>query len=237
MKGCSAMATLPHVRRHDATSEPKERVPLLVSTLGSRSTATSPERSFLAALTMASLAVTILSTTFDLFYVETFLSAYELPLSSYAFGTFVYTIIDSANDFGGAWFVDSYAMRSSRGGIIFRSGCIFALCFLTPFFRGGRIKTSPFLATSHFIVSLSLYDTLFTFSTILFGSLFTDNHTLSERTRINFMASGKVVNLVGSFLVGRIGLALFDTDNLRSFRVHVLMLCIISCALFSLAHN
>lgn len=225
------MATLPHVRRHDSTSESKEKAPLLVRTLGSSSS------SELAALTIASLAVAILSTTFDLFYVETFLSAYELPLSSYALGTLVYTIIDTANDFGGAWFVDAYAMRSSRGAVIGRTGCIFAVCFLTPFFRGGQVKASPVLATAHFILSLSLYDTLFTFSTMLFGSMFTDNHTLSESTRINFMASGKVVNLVGSFVVGRIGLSLFDTDNLSSFRIHVLMLCFISCGLFLLAQR
>ena len=201
-------------------------------------TAVSRTRNFLAALTIASLGSTILSTTFNLFNVETFLSAYELPLSSYAFGTFIYTIIDVINDIGGAYFVDAYAMRSSRGAIG-KSGCLLALCFLAPFFRGGRrIKDSPFLATSHFIISVSSYDTLFTFLSMLIGSYFTDNaHTLSESTRINFTASGKIVNLIGSFVVGRVGLELFDTDDMTSFRVHVLILSGIACVLFVLAQR
>ena len=201
-------------------------------------TAVSRTRNFLAALTLASLGSTILSTTFNLFNVETFLTAYELPLSSYAFGTFIYTIIDVINDIGGAYFVDAYAMRSSRGAIG-KSGCLLALCFLAPFFRGGRrIKESPFLATSHFIISVSSYDTLFTFLSMLIGSYFTDNaHTLSESTRINFTASGKIVNLIGSFVVGRVGLELFDTDDMARFRVHVLILSGVACALFVLAQR
>jgi len=193
---------------------------------------------FLAALTLASLGSTILSTTFSLFNVETFLTAYELPLSSYAFGTFVYTIIDVINDIGGAYFVDAYAMRSSRDAIG-KSGCLLALCFLAPFFRGGRrVKESPFLATSHFIISVSSYDTLFTFLSMLIGSYFTDNaHTLSESTRINFTASGKIVNLIGSFVVGRVGLELFDTDDMTSFRVHILFCAAVACALFVLAQR
>jgi hypothetical protein len=200
--------------------------------------ALSRTRSFLAALTLASLACSMLRQVFDLFYVETFLTAYELPLSSFSFGTFVYTIIDVVNDVGAAYFVDAYALRSSRGAIG-RSGCLLALCFLAPFFRGGRrIKESPFLATSHFIISVSSYDTLLTFLSMLIGSYFTDNaHTLSESTRINFTASGKICNLIGSFIVGRVGLELYDTDDMTSFRVHVLILSGVACALFVLAQR
>ena len=263
------MASLPLVRRHQdtvsaaaaaAASAPDEKpaeitkrgiVEALISVRGAAAssasasasapastTAVSRMRNFLAALTLASLGSTILSTTFNLFNVETFLTAYELPLSSYAFGTFIYTIIDVINDIGGAYFVDAYAMRSSRGAIG-KSGCLLALCFLAPFFRGGRrIRESPFLATSHFIISVSSYDTLFTFLSMLIGSYFTDNaHTLSESTRINFTASGKIVNLIGSFVVGRVGLELFDTDDMTRFRVHVLMLSGVACALFVLAQR
>ena len=249
------MASLPLVRRHQDTADEKPEITkrgimeALISVRGaaassasssgtSAPSALSRTRSFLAALTLASLACSMLRQVFDLFYVETFLTAYELPLSSFSFGTFVYTIIDVINDVGAAYFVDAYALRSSRGAIG-RSGCLLALCFLAPFFRGGRrIKESPFLATSHFIISVSSYDTLLTFLTMLIGSYFTDNaHTLSESTRINFTASGKICNLIGSFVVGRVGLELFDTDDMTSFRVHLLILSGVCCALFVLAQR
>ena len=249
------MASLPLVRRHQDTADEKPEITkrgimeALISVRGaaassasssgtSAPSALSRTRSFLAALTLASLACSMLRQVFDLFYVETFLTAYELPLSSFSFGTFVYTIIDVINDIGAAYFVDAYALRSSRGAIG-RSGCLLALCFLAPFFRGGRrIKESPFLATSHFIISVSSYDTLLTFLSMLIGSYFTDNaHTLSESTRINFAASGKICNLIGSFVVGRVGLELFDTDDMTSFRVHVLILSGVSCVLFVLAQR
>ena len=249
------MASLPLVRRHQDTADEKPEITkrgimeALVSVRGaaassasssgtSAPSALSRTRSFLAALTLASLACSMLRQVFDLFYVETFLTAYELPLSSFSFGTFVYTIIDVINDIGAAYFVDAYALRSSRCAIG-RSGCLLALCFLAPFFRGGRrIKESPFLATSHFIISVSSYDTLLTFFSMLIGSYFTDNaHTLSESTRINFTASGKICNLIGSFIVGRVGLELFDTDDMTSFRVHVLILGGVACALFVLAQR
>ena len=180
----TTMASLPLVRRHQDTADEKPEITkrgimeALISVRGaaassasssgtSAPSALSRTRSFLAALTLASLACSMLRQVFDLFYVETFLTAYELPLSSFSFGTFVYTIIDVINDVGAAYFVDAYALRSSRGAIG-RSGCLLALCFLAPFFRGGRrIKESPFLATSHFIISVSSYDTLLTFVSIL----------------------------------------------------------------------
>ena len=249
------MASLPLVRRHQDAADEKPEITkrgimeALISVRGAAASSASPRgtsassalsrtRSFLAALTLASLACSMLRQVFDLFYVETFLTAYELPLSSFSFGTFVYTIIDVVNDVGAAYFVDAYALRSSRGAIG-RSGCLLALCFLAPFFRGGRrIKESPFLATSHFIISVSSYDTLLTFLSMLIGSYFTDNaHTLSESTRINFTASGKICNLIGSFIVGRVGLELFDTDDMKSFRVHVLILSGVACALFVLAQR
>ena len=249
------MASLPLVRRHQDAADEKPEITkrgimeALISVRGAAASSASPRgtsapsalsrtRSFLAALTLASLACSMLRQVFDLFYVETFLTAYELPLSSFSFGTFVYTIIDVVNDIGAAYFVDAYALRSSRGAIG-RSGCLLALCFLAPFFRGGRrIKESPFLATSHFIISVSSYDTLLTFLSMLIGSYFTDNaHTLSESTRINFTASGKICNLIGSFIVGRVGLELFDTDDMKSFRVHVLILSGVACALFVLAQR
>jgi Na+/melibiose symporter-like transporter len=92
---------------------------------------------------------------------------------------------------------------------------------------------------------MSLYDTLSSFTTMLLGSVVTDNHSMTDQARVQFMASGKVVNLFASFAVARMGLAIFagahvdhaavevdnDTDaddegyyNLTQFRIFLTLL-------------
>lgn len=240
------MSNLPHVRRPVAHEKKKrERRSSVVSfsnAIAGRGARRlrrrlRAQRRFLSALTAATLASTILSTTFDLFYVETFLEAYELPLSSYGVGMLFIALISMGNDIVGAYVVDSYAVRSARGSIIGTAGCVLAASFLAPFFRGKRIKESSTLAMAHFVASLSLYGALFNFFSILVTSMFTDASFLSEKTRINFMASGKCVNFVGSLLVGRIGLSRFDTGDLGNFRIFVLGLAALASVLFLLSQR
>jgi hypothetical protein len=54
---------------------------------------------------------------------------------------------------------------------------------------------------------MSLYDTLSSFTTMLLGSVVTDSMT--DSARVQFMASGKVVNFVCLFAVASHGLAIF----------------------------
>jgi hypothetical protein len=129
--------------------------------------------------------------------------------------------------------VDVFASKSSRSSIIGLSGCVFALCFLSPFFRW---KTeSNFSAGAHFVTSMSLYDTMYSFVCILMGSVITDNHNMSDHDRVKFLASGKVVNLFASFLVARVGLGIFAKDNMAAFRTFVIFIAVIVSVLFAIA--
>ena len=67
------------------------------------------------------------------------------------------------------------------------------------------------------MASMSLYDTMYAFMCILMGSVITDNHDMSDHDRVRFMACGKVVNLVASFLVARIGLAILQETTWQPF--------------------
>ena len=85
------------------------------------------------------IALTPLTTAFSLFHVDLFLTAYELPLASYAVGNAIYAFINTANDVGGAWLVDSLGQKTDRSRILSITGILFAFCFLTLFFRFDKI--------------------------------------------------------------------------------------------------
>ena len=188
---------------------------------------------FLMGLTIAGMAATLITTVFGMFHVDIFLRVYDLPLATYATGNFIFSFVNTANDVAGAWIIDAIALESSRSSIVGLSGCIFAICFLAPFFRWR--PQSNLSAGTHFVTSMSLYDTMFSFTGILMGSVVTDDHTMNDHDRVRFMASGKVINLIASFLVARVGLRIFGSDNMRAFRIFVVFISIWACALFVLA--
>jgi hypothetical protein len=174
-------------------------------------------------LNIAGVAATCLTTIFGLFHVDVFLRAYELPLPVYSAGSVIFAIVNTANDVAGAWLVDHVATTMPRSDLVGISGCVFCLAFLTPFFRYSS-SSSVMQGGAHFVASMSAYDTLYSFTAILMGSVVTDNHSMTDKARVQYMASSKVLNLVASLVVARIGLSLFDVTNLRPFRSFLVVL-------------
>jgi hypothetical protein len=82
---------------------------------------------------------------------------------------------------------------------------------------------------------MSMFDTLNSFTAILLGSLVTDNHHMTDRERVNFMASGKILNLVSAFVVARIGLTIYDEKDIHDFRVFLVVLAAVAGMLFLMA--
>mmetsp|Transcript_9349 Transcript_9349/g.14418 ORF Transcript_9349/g.14418 Transcript_9349/m.14418 type:complete len:486 (-) Transcript_9349:1412-2869(-) len=185
---------------------------------------------FLQGLTIAGLAASLLTTIFGLFHVDVFLRVYELPLHSFATGNVIFSFINTANDLIGAWWIDTRATQESRSVLVGVSGCVLAVCFLAPFFRWTRGLT-------HFVVSMSLYDTLYSFIVILMGSVVTDDHTMSDSDRVHFMASGKVVNLLVGFVVARFGLEIFEMNDMEHFQLFLLLLAIGVCVMFIVSQS
>ena len=187
---------------------------------------------FLRGLTLAGVASSLLTTVFGLFHVDVFLRVYELPLSTYATGNLIFSFINTANDLLGAWLVDAAAATTaSRSAMVGIAGCLYAACFLSPFFRWTTTSTL-WGAGTHFVLSMSLYDTMYSFMAILLGSVVTDNHQMSDTERVRFMASGKAANLVASALVARLGLAVFETDDMSGFQGFLLLLAMMVSVMF-----
>jgi hypothetical protein len=204
---------------------------------------------------VAGFAASLLTSIFGMFHVDLFLRAYRLPPALYGAGGVAVTAVNTLANVVGAYLVDHWAAAaassssrdfqpsySSRGDLTGLAGCVFTVCFLTPFFRWGPATPSAVAAGNgswwsclHYVGSLSLYYAGFSFSSILMASVVNDNHHMTDRARVNYMASGKLCNLVGSLTVTRIGLALFDINNLFPFRAFVVALGFLACALFVLA--
>jgi hypothetical protein len=210
----------------------------------------------LIGLSVAGFAWSLLTSIFGMFHVELFLRAYDLPRTTYSAGNVVVMAVNTVAHVLGAYAVDHMAAvrvisSSARSELTGLSGCLFALCFITPFFRwsngaaaaaadegsgGGDWDLSTGLWDGiHYVLSLSLYYTGFAFSSIVMASVVNDNHHMSDHARVSYMASGKICNLLGSLVVTRIGLALFDPADLFRFRVFLVALVAFAWAMFAVA--
>ena len=161
----------------------------------------------LIGLGIAGLGGTLVADVFGMFYVDCFLRAYELPMRVFGVGSAIFAVINTANDVAGAYLLDWYAAPSNdnnnnntkkREDLVGLSGCLFALSFLGPFFRwgprsgqsvrngrsNGETAAGVFWDGLHFVGSLSIYDTMFSFNCILQGSIVSDNHSMTENQRI-----------------------------------------------------
>ena len=84
---------------------------------------------------------------------------------------------------------------------------------------------------------MSLYDTLYSFAMILYGSIVSDDHEMTEEKRIRFMAVCKMVNLVASLIATRTGLFLFRVDDLYHMRCFLVVLVLVVMALSVVAQG
>ena len=191
---------------------------------------------FYSGLIVANAASTCLTCLFGLFHLQVFLQGYHLPLKVYSIGSTIFTIINTANDVAGAWLVDSLAAiwGYQKHQLVGMSGCIFALAFLTPFFRYDYDSTTSgndWLDGTHFVTSLSAYDTMWSFHCILLSSIITDHSTMSDRSRQSLLVISKIVYILVPTLVARIGLWVFDVNNLQPLRQFLIVVSIIVSAL------
>lgn len=195
----------------------------------------------LVGLGIAGLGGSLIGDVYGMFYVDCFLRAYKLPMRVFGIGSAIFAVIHTANDVAGAYFLDSYCsgskQKKKREDLVGLSGCLFALSLLGPFFRWGpRAKnensgTGSFWDGLHFVGTLSIYDTMFSFNCILQGSIVSDNHSMTENQRIAYFALRDMVGILAPLVVTKIGLSLFDISNLRNFRVYVVALVLVSSLL------
>lgn len=194
----------------------------------------------LIGLGIAGLGGTLVADVYGMFYVDCFLRAYKLPMRVFGIGSAIFAVINTANDVAGAYLLDYYASKNGkkREDLVGLSGCLFAVSFLGPFFRwaprssgNGHETRDAFWDGLHFVGSLSIYDTMFSFNCILQGSIVSDNHSMTENQRIGFFALRDLVGIVAPLVVTKVGLSLFDVSDLRMFRIFAVVLVVVSSLL------
>ena len=121
------------------------------------------------------------------------------------------------------------------------SGCLFAVCFLTPFFRFPQTEAAEASGNKngllHFVTSMSAYDTMFSFHCILLSSIITDHSGMSDEHRITFLAVGKVTNLLAPMIFAKMALSRMDPNNLQPLRNFLIVVAMLVCGISVVAQR
>ncbi|XP_076459405.1 transmembrane protein 180-like [Babylonia areolata] len=176
-----------------------------------------------------SMGFTMLSSSFNFYYVKVFLNLYNIEESWFHTAQVLYMVWNAVNDPLFAVCQDNtnfLLTRTRREGILYTAP-LFALSFLVPWIPMGK---SPWAVGMHLVVALFLYDTMFTFigllSCCLFTELSADPHNRLKLTRYSTIAS-----LIGSQSILVLEFASDSLQNFRAFQSAAVILAFCSCLL------
>lgn len=189
---------------------------------------------------LESFSSCLLTVTFTVFHVEMFLTHYALNLAHYAVGHLIFAVINTVNDVLGAWLVDALAAKyRSRVIMVKYGGGLWALMFLTIWFRtdnlGGETSKNTAENSSetwgpliHFILSMSAYDTMYSFCAIVTGSIITELN-VEDSEKVKILRTRAIVHVISGILGVQLGQIVYNNNDLTFFRMYLVMLSILSC--------
>lgn len=201
------------------------------------------DQEILQGLTIAGVVVCCLRTIFALFHVELFLRAYQLPYATYSFGRVLFSVLSTGFTLVGARWLDSKVAttRLERIDLVGWLGILLAFSFILPFGRFWQPDADSLYWQAfdglHFVVSLTLYDTLSTITTISLASAVSDDHNMTDQERIANQSSSQLYNLVASLIVATLGIKLFDPQGLANFQIYVVLLAALAIFVFGAAQS
>jgi len=188
------------------------------------------------------LLISLLNNVFLLFYVSTFISAFEIDGTSFYVGETIFLLWNSINDPLFGWLSDSNVLQNENSNgknvsqtedaasvvlkrirVLSRFGPLYALSFLLFWFP-------IFPLGLQFSVALCLYDSFLTLVDLHHQALLADLAIeASDRVKLNSYCS--VFSAVGSVSVF-ISFSLWDKHDLRPFQVFCLLLALLVSAGF-----
>lgn len=179
-----------------------------------------------------SLFMTIVHNVFLLYHVDMFVSVYKIDKASFWIGEMIFLVWNSLNDPVFGWISDKKYLSSSKskehsaGGVVLQR--LEALLWTGPFFAMSFMAfwvqwAYPGL---QFVICLCLYDGFLTMIDLHHSALLADLAISADtRTRLNSRAS--IFSILGSGSVF-LSYAVWNKDNLRSFRIFCAVLTLVS---------
>ena len=179
-----------------------------------------------------SLFTTIVHNIFLLYHVDMFVSVYKIDKASFWIGEMVFLIWNSLNDPLFGWISDKKYLSSNKSkdfsvtsivlqrlDSLFWTGPFFAVSFMAFWVQWAF----PGL---QFVICLCLYDSFLTMIDLHYSALLADIAISGDtRTRLNSRAS--MFSILGSGSVF-LSYAVWNKDNLRSFRIFCAILTLVS---------
>ena len=179
------------------------------------------------------MGLTMLHTAFSFYYVKVFLNQYQIKESWFHFAQILYMVWNAVNDPLFAILQDNtnfILTRTRREGILY-TGPIFALSFLIPWFQFGD---SPWAVGLHLIISLFLYDTMFTFIGLLSCCLFTELSS-DPFDRLKLTRYSQITSLIGVQCILFLEYTSSSLQNFYAFQLATVCLAILCCVLTNYA--
>lgn len=174
-----------------------------------------------------------ISTAFGFYYVKVFLNIFHIEQSWFQVAQILFMIWNAINDPLFAYLQDStnFIFTKTRRESILYAGPLFAMTFLIPWFSwGGGALTTGF----HLIISLCLWDTMFTFVGLAQCCLFTEISNVEEH-RLKILRYSQIGSLIGSSSVFVLEFTSNSLQNYRYFQITCVALSILSALLFRYA--
>lgn len=153
------------------------------------------------AVCVCQLGTTLLHTTFMFYYVKVFLTRYHVNDVWFDYAQILFLIWNAVNDplFGYLQNISTSWMRSRRKVILYGSG-FFAASFLIPWFPWTGEDGAPWIVGVHLVVSLYVYDGMFSFVVLAWCALFSEistEHTSRVRAMKYMQVRPCIIELSG----------------------------------------
>ncbi|XP_069124308.1 transmembrane protein 180-like isoform X2 [Argopecten irradians] len=177
-----------------------------------------------------SMAFSLISTSFNFYYVKVFLDIYHIDQMWFNLAQVLFLVWNAINDPLFAYLQESTSNRftRTRRESILYSAPFFALSFIVPWFSWG---TNPIMVGLHLIFTLFFWDTMLTFVGLAASALFTEISQDPDH-RLKLVRIGSIGCLMGASSVSILEFFSGSLKNFSGFQVASIFIGLASYMLF-----
>ncbi|XP_065832470.1 transmembrane protein 180-like isoform X2 [Oscarella lobularis] len=180
------------------------------------------------------LAAQLMHTVFNFYYVKVFLNHYKISDSWFYFAHTTYMLWNAVNDPVFGWLQDNSKLPCVRRRhlAILYGAPVFVLSFLLPWFSWGNDQSPPWVTGLHLIVSLWLYDAMFTYVLLAQCALFTEI-SYDNNDRHTVLKFNQIGSIIGSTSVFWCELISHNLQYMARFQICCVVIACLSLTFFT----